>query len=253
MAGGPGPCLQGYELQLMDASARLYPQRVHERSFSAFEASGMVLLQKRGASKTTEATLEDVPVLGWSHLTQIHEQGKSLYQLYPRRARTTRAFEAMLSMCNEPGSPFRLTDRYDPVEVKFVLRAKEIDTLNEYNQSNKYRYNQFNTVYFDGILASQKFKQVAFLMTQPNPNMNNIMQCHQYIDFLRYWIPKSHQDTKGIAVKLEALLKLCNDKPFIICAGDTAPPPDALRQAVERGMMVMHRQAMHSMKFLFIR
>ena len=169
MAGGPGPCLQGYELQLMDANGRMYPQRVHERSFSAFEASGMILLHKK--SKGAEATMEDMPMLGWPHLQQVHESNAkssvpSLYQLYPRRCRTTRAFETMISICAQPNSPFKLTDRYDPVEVKLILRAKEIDTLKEYNTNNKYNYNQFNSVCFDGILVSQKNKQVAFISTQ---------------------------------------------------------------------------------------
>ena len=265
MTGGPGHCLAGFELQLMDTNRRLYAQRVHERSFAAFEASGMILLQKNGNAGTgtsienithTEATLQDVAVNGWSHLQQIHNPtstASQVYQLYPRRARTTRAFEAILSMCAEPGTPFTLHDRMDPVEAKCVLRAKEIDTINEYNSRNRWKYTQFNLLHFDGILASQKNKTVAFLTTGITLNHGNAYLTHQLLDFIRFWIPKVHPDNKGGASKYEALLKLCNDKPFMITAIDVPPGRDLIRGCIERGIYVMQRQMINSMRFGFVR
>jgi len=256
MSGGPGACLQGYELQLMDASGKMYPQRVHERSFSAFEASGMILLHKR--SKGAEATLDDMPMSGWQHLQQVHEAAVKAaspptYQLYPRRCKTTRAFEVMLSICAQPNSPFKLSDRYDPVEAKQIFRAKEIDTLKDYNNTNPYKYTMFNTIYFDGILASQRNKQVAFIMTQQQFTYSNIHETHKLLDFLKFWIPKAHTDSKNTAEKYSNLLKLCNDKPFIVTAAESAPQMGDMKNAMERGSLVMQRHAVTSMRFLFLK
>ncbi|KNH09796.1 DNA-directed RNA polymerase-like protein [Perkinsela sp. CCAP 1560/4] len=251
MTGGPGPCLNGMELKLIDANLRLYPQRVHERSFAAFEASGMVLLLKN--KMNLELSSEDQIINDFNQLQQVHRTAVSIYQLFPRRCRLTRALEVMSSICFQPGSPFTLADRVDPVDTKLILRSKEMDTLNEYNEQNAWKYQMCSTIYFEGILSSTKNKAVAFVMTNNALTPMNAYWPHQYIDFLRFWVTKAHPDNKTVAQRFETLLKTCNDKPMIVSAADTAPTPELLKKCTDRGVYVMKRLAANSMKFAFIR
>ena len=251
MAGGSGTCLNGMELRLIDTNLRIYPQRVHERSFAAFEASGMVLLWKK--KSTLDLSLDDKIVNNFFDLQKIHVPNESTYQLFPRKCRNTRALEVMASVCYQYGSPYILADRVDPVDTKLILRSKETETLREYNKENTWRYQMCNTVYFEGILASQKNKAVAFIVTNNTLTASNAFWPHQYADFIRFWVRRAHPDNKSVAQRCESLLRLCNDKPMLISACDCAPSPDVLKRCSERGIYVMKRLCAESMKFAFIR
>ena len=251
MTGGPGVCLNGMELKLIDANLRLYPQRVHERSFAAFDASGMILLSKRKMG--LDLSTDDTIISDFSDLQQHHKPTESIYQLFPRRCRFTRSLEVMASVCHQLGSPFTLADRVDPVDTKLILRSKEMETLKEYNSKNAWRYQMISTIYFEGILASQRNKAVAFVMTNNALTAANAFWPHQYIDFIRFWITKAHPDNKTVSQRFESLLKTCNDKPMIISASDAAPTPELLKKCTDRGIYVMKRLVSGNMKFAFIR
>eukprot|EP00760_Papus_ankaliazontas_P034621 PhM_4_TR7301/c0_g1_i1/m.35744 len=261
MTGGPGHCLKGYELNLIDANQRIYPQRVHERSFNMFEVSGMVLLKKHLANPAAqgalrfaqEALMEDAVVRTFDALEHVHRPD-NYYQLYPRRCKTTRAFEAMMSICHQPGAPFKMTDRFDPTDVRTVLRSKEATTLEEYNKQNPFGYKMQHFIHFEAILASRASRQVAFIMTGGVIAPDLVFTGHMWLDFLRFWLPRAHQDNEGQAKKFRALLQLCSDKPMLVFAADNAGrDPGVVRQAAERGIYVMQRQAQNNMRFLFVR
>jgi hypothetical protein len=245
--------LQSTVVRLRDITGNVTVQKIHSRIFDAYEAKSLVLEALNPEQQQVLAAFNGIiPPLHpvgqpavldkWEDLMALHNDSM-LYQLLPRRARTNAAYSVMRAVSSSTGSPFRMEDRYDPLETKFVFRAADQEAKQAFN--NKSSEKVGSSIWLDGILRNAK--HTGLVMAHPAASPAHVNQLVGTVQFLKEWSSVPDGDRhRDLRTKWKELL---SNQTHLFIGSSALPAKDLVAFARGKGV---HLYAKRNNEYIFV-
>lgn len=194
----------------------------------------------------TTLGMEQLPLLlapivvdNWSDLMRIHRDD-NVYQLVPRRARSNAAYQLMNSICIASKSPFRMKQRIDTLDLKFVFRAADQELKQSFNAKSAEKVT--SNICFDGILKGEK--DSALVMAHASVTPAQINQLAGTVSFLKDWIqsPSDGDRHRLIKQSYKDILLATGKRVHLFCGSNTAVSKDLVGYAKSKSIHVYARR-----------
>jgi hypothetical protein len=234
-------------LRLRDITGNVTVQKVHSRIFDAYEAKSLVLesisvpqqqvfQQFGGNIPAGHPAGQPLVIDNWAELSKQHTE-QNLYRLMPRRAKSNAAYQVMRAVCCSHGSPFKMEDRYDPLEVKFVFRAADQDVKQAFNAKSAEKVG--GNIWLDGILKGKD--DTCLIMAHPAASPAHVNQLYGTVQFLREWSGTDLNSERHRQLKV-AWGELLKKRTHLVIGSGTVPAKDLVAFAKGKGTHIYARR-----------
>jgi hypothetical protein len=223
--------LQSLMTNVVDVNGRLTKQKLHNRIFAAYEQKNLTLLLRprdKAAGQTTASAFSDIPIDSWDSFAKSYHPD-NVYELVPRKTRSTHAFMVVTALVNTPHSPFAMEHREDPHDYKLIFREPEQPAAKKWNatQGEKYKSTLGHGVIYDGILNARD--AAAVILCGQDWNDKLLLQGACWICYMQEWVNSSNAARYNeLQSRWRSLLRKKNGLHIVVSA-DRGTPNIALQ------------------------